>query len=84
MATQTVRHEVHQAIETLPAEMLAELIHYIDYLKFKASHGESEELEVVRLGGLWKDVPFDLTDDDIRQARREFTYRLAQRAERMQ
>ena len=29
--------------------------------------------EVVKLEGLWKDVPFDISDEDIRQLRHDFT-----------
>ena len=38
--------------------------------------------EVVKLEGLWKDVPFDISDEDIRQLRRNFTQQLQRRLER--
>jgi hypothetical protein len=37
---------------------------------------------VIQLEGLWKDVPFDVSADEIRQARRELSERLKRRAER--
>jgi hypothetical protein len=36
---------------------------------------------VVQLGGLWKDMPFDVSSDDIRQVRRELSETLQRRAE---
>jgi len=83
MAAKTLKQQIHEAVETLPVQSLSELAHFVDYLQFKVSQGEPEELEVVPLGGLWKDIPFDLTDEDIREVRREFTRRLEQRAKRV-
>jgi hypothetical protein len=83
MASETIKQQIYAAVETLPAERLSELVEYIDYLQFKTSHPAPEQLEVVQLGGLWEDIPFDLTDDDVRKARREFTRRLERRAKRV-
>jgi len=47
--------------------------------------GESRERRpkrVVQLEGLWKDIPFDISADEIRQARRELSEALKRRAER--
>jgi hypothetical protein len=47
--------------------------------------GESRERRpkrVVQLEGLWKDIPFDISADEIRQARRELSEALKHRAER--
>lgn len=38
---------------------------------------------VVQLGGLWKDVPFDVSAEDIRQVRRELSEGLKRRATRL-
>lgn len=38
---------------------------------------------VVQLGGLWKDVPFDVSSEDIRQVRQELSEALKRRAERL-
>jgi hypothetical protein len=37
---------------------------------------------VLQLEGLWKDVPFDISTDEIRQARRELSEGLKRRGER--
>ena len=38
---------------------------------------------VVRLEGLWKNVPFDISHEDIRQVRRELSEALKRRAKRL-
>ena len=38
---------------------------------------------VVQLGGLWKDVPFDVSSKDLREVRRELSEALECRAERL-
>jgi len=38
---------------------------------------------VVQLGGLWKDVPFDVGAKDIRQVRQELSEALERRSERL-
>src|SRR5262249_50690134 len=39
--------------------------------------------QVLQLRGLWKDVPFDVSAEDIRQARQELSEALKRRAERL-
>jgi hypothetical protein len=38
---------------------------------------------VIQLEGLWKDVPFDISTDEIRQARRELSGALKRRTEKL-
>lgn len=38
---------------------------------------------VVQLGGLWEDVPFDVSNKDIRQMRREFSDGTKRRTEKL-
>jgi hypothetical protein len=44
--------------------------------------GERQPKRVIQLEGLWKDVPFDISTDEIRRARRELSEALKRRAER--
>ncbi len=37
---------------------------------------------IVRLEGLWKDIPFDVSDEDIREVRRELSEAIKRRVER--
>jgi hypothetical protein len=50
--------------------------------KLWGKHGERRPKRVIQLGGLWKDVPFDISTDEIRQGRRELSGALKPRAER--
>ena len=48
--------------------------------------GEDEQkwpTQIVRLGGLWKDTPLNLTDEDFRQASHELSEALKRRAEKI-
>ena len=48
-----------------------ELLNFLGYLQYKYQLDES--LPVVRLGGLWSDIEFDVTDDDVRALRQRVT-----------
>jgi hypothetical protein len=50
--------------------------------KLWGKHGERRPKRVIQLEGLWKDIPFDISADEIRQARRELSEALKRRAER--
>lgn len=66
-----IKEQIQRELNHLPAESLAEIVHFIDYLKFKIGHMEGKGAKIVKLGGLWKDIPFDVTDKDIRTVREE-------------
>ena len=68
MATEVItKDDVIRLLGNLPAESLAEVRQFIDFLRFEAEH---RPRQVVKLGGLWKDWP-PITDEDIDQARKE-------------
>ncbi|MBN1657730.1 MAG: hypothetical protein JXA93_04980 [Anaerolineae bacterium] len=69
--------ELKQAIEALPPSARKELIAFIGYLHYK--HRLVPRGEVVKLGGLWADIDFDVTDDDVRALRQRVTDDLAGR-----
>ena len=50
--------------------------------KLWGKHGERRPRCAVQLEGLWKDIPFDVSTDEIQQARRELSEALKFRAER--
>ena len=59
-AVQAIKQKVYQAVEGLPPEGYEELIHFLDFLKFKYRVQQSRD--IVALGGRWKDLGFDVTD----------------------
>jgi hypothetical protein len=50
--------------------------------KLWGKHGERRPKRVIQLEGLWKDVPFDISTDDIRETRRELSEALKRHAEK--
>ena len=67
--------ELERAIDALPPTAQKELEEFIGYLQYKHRLGQSGQ--VVELGGLWADIDFDVTDEDIRTLRQRVTRRLA-------
>jgi hypothetical protein len=50
--------------------------------KLWGTHGGRRPTHVIQLEGLWKDVTFDISTDEIRQARQELSEALKHRAEK--
>ena len=67
--------ELEKVIHNLPPVAQKELLDFVSYLQYK--HHVHEAGPVVKLGGLWTDVDFDVSDDDVRKLRRQLTVRLA-------
>ena len=61
--------ELESALRTLPPAAHRELLDFLGYLRYK--YRLDEPLPVVRLGGLWANIEFDITDDDVRALRRQ-------------
>ena len=59
--------ELESALRTLPPAAHRELLDFLDYLRYK--YRLDEPRPIVRLGGLWADVEFNVTDDDVRALR---------------
>ncbi|HID85765.1 MAG TPA: hypothetical protein EYP55_00095 [Anaerolineae bacterium] len=74
---QVIKQRVYEAIDGLPSESFEELIHFLDFLKFK--YQVQQPRKVVALGGLWKDLDFDVTDAEVRALRQRATAQLLQR-----
>jgi hypothetical protein len=76
MDVTTTKERILQTLDELPEESLVEVSQFLDYLKFKAKKPPVSPKRVVQLGGLWEDVLFDVTDDEVRELRRAVTQRL--------
>jgi hypothetical protein len=63
--------ELESALCNLPPAAHHELLDFLGYLQYKYRLDESRP--VVPLGGLWSDIEFDVTDDDVRALRRRVT-----------
>ena len=67
--------ELEKTIESLPPPAQRELAEFIGYLQYK--HRLDPSGEVVKLGGLWADIDFDVTDEDVRALRQQVSRQLA-------
>lgn len=67
--------ELEKTIDALPPTAQKELEDFIGYLQYK--HRLDQSGEVVKLGGLWADIEFNVTDKDIRTLRQRVTGQLA-------
>jgi hypothetical protein len=66
--------ELEKTIDALPPTAQKELADFVDYLQYK--HRLDESGQVVELGGLWADIDFDVTDEDVRALRQKVTRQL--------
>ncbi len=73
-------------LNALSEHQVSEVEDFAEFLKTKVRKGRvgKESPNLVKLEGLWKDVPFDVTDKDVREARRELGQRIAARARKAQ
>lgn len=69
--TQIDRQRIYTIVDELPPSGLEELSLFLDYLKFK--HEVRRPERIVALGGLWKDVDFDVSEEDVRNLRQRVT-----------
>ena len=75
----TVKYKIFNALGSLPPQGLEELSQYLDFLKTK--YAGQRENRIVALGGRWQDIPFDVSDEDIRALRRHVTDELLTRSD---
>jgi len=69
-----IKHpEMESILRALPPAAHRELLDFLDYLQYK--YRLEEPRPVVRLGGLWADIEFDVTDDDVRALRQQVSRR---------
>lgn len=67
---QDAKQRLHEAIDALPKETLAEVASFVEYQRYKhAREQEAAPSKPVALGGLWKGL--DITDEDIDEIRQE-------------
>jgi len=81
MSVEQTKANIMEAIDSLSSKALEELEVFVDFLRFKEQPKAFETTrKIVKLEGLWKDLPFDINDEDIRQVRHELTEQLKKRA----
>jgi len=63
----TIEQQVLEKLRDLPPEKQKEVLDFVDQLK--EDNGPKKPLKSLR--GLWKDLNFHVTEEDIAEARRE-------------
>ena len=71
-----IKQQAYQALNKLPPGGFDELVHFLDYLKYKYEHKIEQEQKVIALKGLWADIPLDITDQDVRRLRQQVSAQL--------
>ncbi len=79
MNSVAIKQRIFQTLNELPEENLIEVSQFLDFLKFKATKSPVSSKRVAKLGGLWEDIPFDVTDDEIRELRQAVTRHLMEK-----
>ena len=64
ISIQEAKDRISRALEELTQEGLIEIVNFIEYLKFKRQRIPLEG-EIVAIEGLWEDLDFDITDEEV-------------------
>ncbi len=69
-------------LNELSEHQVGEVEDFAEFLRMKAQCRRTSKgfRNIIKLEGLWKDLPFDITEEDVREARRELGQQIAQRA----
>lgn len=68
----SIKQRIYQTLEELSPDQLEDLARFLDFLKYR-QESQAEVGRVMTLGGMWSDIEFDITDDDVRRLRQEIT-----------
>lgn len=71
-----IKQQTYQTLNKLPPGGFDELVHFLDYLKYKYEHKIGQERKAIQLKGLWADIPLDVTDQDVRRLRQQVSAQL--------
>jgi hypothetical protein len=65
------KQKIHRLVDNLPSERLDAAEMLLEQLQNEARVNVKEGKLIIRLGGLWKDLDVEISDEDIAEARRE-------------
>ena len=83
LSAEQAKSKIMEGLANLSLEALNELVVFVEFLNSREQAVEHPNKEVMKLEGLWKDVLFDVTDEDVRQLRRNFTQQFQRRLEKV-
>jgi len=87
MNLEPIKTHILEVLDSLSPKALEELAHFVDFLHFKehpqdVGSGAQPPGRYVKLEGLWKELPFDIADEDVRHVRHELMEQLKERQDR--
>jgi hypothetical protein len=74
-----LKSKVDTILENLPPEGQVELAQFLDFLADK--YQVEQTGSVIALGGIWKETPLGITDEEIRKLRQDTTEHLMKKLE---
>jgi hypothetical protein len=72
------KQKIRQLVDSLPPERLGLAEALLEQLRHEARVEVKQGKRIVRLGGLWKDLGVEITEEDIAQARQEMWRRMGE------
>ncbi len=73
---QSLRELLSQQLNYLSPSHLLELSSFLGYLKHRDNLSTAKKPSPMTLEGLWKDLPLEVTEEDIRHLRQQLTAKL--------
>jgi hypothetical protein len=67
MTGAALKSKVETILESLPPDGQEELEQFLDFLADK--YHVDQTRNIIALGGIWKDTPLEVTDEDVRRLR---------------
>ena len=70
----TVKEQLFQKLETLLPEEQEAVIQFVDFLQFKRNLQKPQEIDIHprnSLKGLWANLPINITEEEITEARHQ-------------
>jgi len=69
-------------LSELPEQHVREVEDFAEFLRAKTQKKRTSKRtrNIVKLEGRWKDIPFDIMNEDVREARQELGQQIATRA----
>jgi len=69
-------------LSELTEQHVREVADFAEFLRAKTRREQTDKRtrNLVKLEGRWKDIPFEITNEDVREARRELGRQIAARA----
>ena len=68
-----MQEKAEKIINNLPPTAYNELLVFLDYLQYK--YQREQPAKNIKLAGLWADLDFDVSDEDVRQLRQQITHK---------